>query len=292
VNRNVVAFGFGAFGVLSLIALGGLCMLVIFSGPKPRTVLARAQPVGNRIVAALEEYHRRRGSYPPELADLVNERLLPSVPELPSHWGTSYKHGPDYEAHAGLDFYRLSFGYLVHRGIGPGDDHYRVFVSDDPRGWRTTDSTGHMEDLVADRVLTIYRKRHDGKSLDLFMSDVIGKADCDYLYRSRVVEWLGKGTEIDLPADVSPTGTKGYVYQAEDERANRYCFVYKDHWLQTFKSHRPNDFVLVDKNYPVLDKLFLIEEKEGREMWTDVRACPESPRDKPSGEHELVDAEP
>lgn len=157
-----------------------------------------------------------------------------------------------------------------------------------------------MENLVADRVLATYRKRRDGKSLELFMSNVIGKADCNYLYRDRVARWLGEGIEIELPPDLLGAGRTGYVYQAQDDAKRRYCFVYKDHWLPLLKSYLSPDerakypketgkFVdaFVDKNYPVLDKLFLMPEGDGRPTWTVVRECPESPRDRPSGRHQV-----
>jgi hypothetical protein len=291
-------------GALMLVGAGCVCAFGLFlwmiAGPSPEQVLAKAQPVCEPITVALGEYHRRHGHYPQELSDLVKDGLLTAVPELPPHWGTSSKYGPNYEVSQPLDFYRLSFGYCVEGGIGPGDTYSRVLVSDDPRGW-TGGSKGSMEDLIADRVPATYRERHDEKSLALFMSEVIGKADCDYLYRDRVTGWLGEGEEIDVPPDVPGAGKKGYLYQAEDDMKRRYCLVYKDHWRPFLKSYLPPDErrkypektanlddAFVDKNYPVLDKLFLIQENDGRPTWTIFRECPESPRDKPSGRHLLV----
>jgi hypothetical protein len=158
-----------------------------------------------------------------------------------------------------------------------------------------------MADLSADRVLAIYQERHDWKSLELFMSEVIGKEDCDYLYRDRVTRWLGEGEETNVPPDVPGAGKKGYFYQAQDDMKRRYCLVYKDHWRPLLKSYLPADErrkypektgkfddAFVDKNHPVLDKLFLIQEHDGQPTWTIVRECPESPRDKPSGRHLVV----
>ena len=293
----------GLLGALVLVPVGCVCMFGLFlwrvAGPSPEDVLAKAQPVCEPITIALGEYHRRHGRYPDELSDLVNEGLMTAVPELPPHRGTSSKHGPEYEANQSLDFYRLSFGYCVEGGIGPCDTYWRVFVSDDSRGWKSGRPES-MENVVADRMLATYRERHDGKSLGLFMSNVIGKADCDYLYRDRVTRWLGEGEETDVPPDVPGAGKQGYVYQAQDDAKRRYCFVYKDHWLPLLKSCLPAherakypkntgnyDDAFVDKNYPVLDKLFLIQEIDGRPTWTVVRECSKSPRDKPSGRHQL-----
>jgi hypothetical protein len=283
--------------------LGAFVLVPVGCGPNPETVLAKAQPVFERIAVALEEHHRRHGRYPQELSDLVKVGLLPEIPELPSHRGAPSKYGPIYDVNTSLNFYRLSFGYHVPEGIGPGDTHWRVLVSDDPEGWKTTGSPDSMENLVADRVLATYRKRHDGKSLDLFMSDVIGKADCYYLNRDRVIRWLGEGIELELPPDLLGAGKKGFVYQAQDDTKRRYCFAYKDQWLPLLKSDLPADErakypektgkfddAYVNKKYPVLDKLFLIQEIEGRPTWTVVRECPKSPRDKPSGRHQVVDA--
>ena len=308
-NRANSIVVWGLLGALVLVPIVLVCVSGIFvfgiflwgvSGPNPETVLANAQPVGDRLAIAIEEHHRRHGRYPQKLSDLVKQGLLAEVPELPSYRGTSSKYGPYYESNRALEFYRLSFGCHVDGGIGPGDTYWRVLVSDDPIGWKTTGSPGSLENLVADRVLATYRKRHDEKSLELFISDVIGKARCDYLYRDRVTRWLGEGVEIELPPDLVVAGKKGYVYQAQGGAKRRYCFVYKDHWLPLLKSYLPADerakypeetgdydAAFVDKNYPVLDKLFLIQENDGRRTWTVVRKCPASPRDKPSGRHQL-----
>ena len=206
------------------------------AGPSPDDVLGKAQPVCEPIIVALTEFHRRHGRYPRELAILVNEGLLSTVPELPPHWGTSSKYGPTYEANESLDFYRLSFGYVVEGGIGPGDTYTRVFISDDPQGW-SSGGLDTMENLVANRLLATYRERKDAKSLGLFMSDVIGKADCLYLNRDRVIRWLGVGDEIDLPAEILGAGKKGYTYRSKDDPSRRYCFVYKNQWLPVLKSY-------------------------------------------------------
>jgi hypothetical protein len=274
-----------------------------FVGPDPDEVLAKAQPVCEPIIAALNEFHRRHGRYPRALTALVEEGLLTAVPELPPHWGTSSKQGPTYEANESLDFYRLSFGYVVEGGIGPGDHYMRAFISNDSRGW-SNDGSDSMEDLVANRLLATYRERHDGKSLGLLMSDVIGRLDCDYLYRDRVTRWLGEGDEIDIPAGMPGAGKKGYVYQSQDDPSRRYCFVYKDHWLPVPKSYLSAeerskypedngsfDSASVDKNYPVLDKLILVQEANGKPVWTVIHVCPASPRDKPSGRHATLPGE-
>lgn len=157
-----------------------------------------------------------------------------------------------------------------------------------------------MENLVADRLLATYRERHDERSLGLFMSDVIGKSDCYYLNRGRLIRWLGDGGEIDLPAGMPESGKKGYVYQSEDDPSRRYCFLYKDQWLPVPKSYLSAeerskfskddgryDSESVDINYPVVDKLFLVQETDGEPIWTVIRECPASPRDKPSGRHAI-----
>ena len=268
---------------------------LVSPSPSPEAVLAKAQPTCEAIVVALTEFHRRHGRYPEDLGGLVKENLLAEAPKLPSHWGASSAYGPRYEVNTSLDFYRVSFGYHIPEGIGPGDTHWRVFVSDDPKGWESIGTPHGMEDLVADRLTATFRLRHDGKSLDLFMSNVIGKADCKYLYRDRVTRWLGEGEEIDVPPDAPAAGKKGDVYRAQDGAGKWYCLVFKDHWLSYPRSSlpaderskypdavRPAEDAYVDKTHPVLDKLFLIQEADGRPSWTVLRECPESPNDKPS----------
>jgi hypothetical protein len=268
-----------------------LLLLLSVSGTSPDRVLARAQRALEPVKGALDAYRRKHGHYPPELTELVKDGLLNEVPELPSLRGTSSHSGPYYDASVSFDFYRLAFMYDINSGFGPG--HWRgwAFVSDDPKGWRRAHD--RMEDLVAERLLAIYRVQHDGKTLRRFMSEVIAKLDCDYLYQSRVTAWLGDGKEIIVPPEVLAAGKAGYVYQAEDDASRRYCFVYKDHWLPMLKGFLPPEERAkypadnghdgsVDINYPVLDKLFLIQEVSGRSSWKLLRECPKSPRDKPS----------
>ncbi len=133
-----------------------------------------------------------------------------------------------------------------------------------------------IEDLVADRILRVYRKEHDANSLRVFMSDVIAKADGDYLYRDRVVKWLGAGTEIVVPQGMPGAGRPGHVYHAKNEASESYCFVYKDRWLPA----------PVAKNCPVLDKLIRVQETGGNPSWTVIRECPESPGDTRAKPHQ------
>lgn len=224
-KRRIAIVARTALGLLALLTIGFIALLGVFiwstAGPDPETVLAKAQPDVVKFAMALERHHRKYGCYPRDLSELVKRGFLSEIPELPSHWGTSEKCGPTFEANVSWDFFRLSFGYVVEGGMGPGDTCSRVYVADDPKGWETTGRPQSMENLVAERILASYRKQHDGKSLDLFMSDVIGKADCDYLYHDRVVRWLGEGTEIDLPPDMFGAGKKGYAYQARDDSSRR-----------------------------------------------------------------------
>lgn len=268
------------------VPLGCVCMfgLLLWStaGPNPEMVLAKVQPACDQIIAALEEFHRRHGRYPQALTNLVEDDLLAAVPELPPHWGTSSRYGPQYQVNHSLVFYRLAFGYHVEGGIGPGDTYWHVFISDDKQGWRTTGSPVGMEDLVADRLSAKFRKERRSDYLGLFMTDVIGKAACDYLYQDKIVRWLGEGVEVEVPSGVPGSGRTGYIYQAEDDASERYCFVYKDHWLPV-----PQDWIpphergkFTDKNYPVLDELFLVRESEDSPVWTIIRECPKSPRDQ------------
>jgi hypothetical protein len=303
-NRCISIASWWLIGALTVVPLSCLITCGLYlqnsAGPSPDDVLGKAQPICEPIIVALNEFHRRHGRYPRELAILVNEGLLTAVPDLPPHSGTLSKYGPTYEANESLDFYRLSFSYVVLVGMGPGDSYTRVFISDDPKGWSSGGSDS-MENLVANRLLATYRERNDGKSLGLFMSDVIGKADCRYLNRDRVIRWLGVGDEIELPAEILGAGKKGYVYRSKDDPSRRYCFVYKNQWLPVLKSYlsseekskfpRDNgslESACVDKNYPVLDKLFLIQETDGGPIWTVIRECPSSPRDKPSGRFAIL----
>ena len=162
-----------------------------------------------------------------------------------------------------------------------------------------------MEDLVAERVLATYRNRHDGKSLDLFASDVIGKANCDYLYRDRIVLWIGEGAEIELPPDMFGHGMKGTFTKLRTTRRNAIASCTRTTGFRSLRSSLPHDErakypekagnlddAFVDKNRPVLDRLFVIRESEGRTTWDILRECPKSPRDQPSGRHEVVDSIP
>lgn len=157
-----------------------------------------------------------------------------------------------------------------------------------------------MENLVAARILPTLRIDGDKRSLDMFMSDVIGRVDPDYLYQSRVVRWLGQAQTIGLPKVLGMRAVDGFVYQAADDPTNRYCFVYKDHWLPTMAGDPPDvvsgkrprtlDDGMVDKNYPVLDRLYRIEDSATGPQWILIRQCPASPRDTPSGRYRLEGA--
>jgi hypothetical protein len=274
--RTFLVWGLPATLLLVAIAWAGLVSVVFWSarGPHPAMILKAAQPVCDPIVRVLGIYHHKHGRYPDRLGELVDERLLPAIPELPPYRGTSARSGPTYEVNHTLDFYRLSFGYCVAGGTGPGDFHYREYVSDDGRGWVPPSAT-EIADLVADRILSVYRKEHDAKSLRVFIADVLARADCHFLSRDRIVRWLGPGTEIVVPSGMPGAGRTGYVYRAKDSSGESYCLV--------FKNQRRTGHDFVDRDYPYLDLLLQVEALDGRPPWTIVRECPRSPADRPVG---------
>lgn len=299
---NLRHLAWGAHAVVAVLPAGCVAAIGLLAwavaGPDPSAVLARAWPSCEPVIAALDRYHRVHGRYPEDLSELAKEGLLVDVPQLPPHPGTSSRYGPYYQVSLPLDFYRLSLGYCVEGGLGPGDTYWAAYVSDDGRGWTRAASGDNMADLVAARLLATYRRLGDRRSLDLFMSEVIAKAGGNCLARDRVVGWLGEGQAIDLPPDVPGAVRKGSVYGARDDATRRYCLVYKDHWLPFLKSFLspeerakvpPDDGSpgsgSVDRNYPVLDCLFIIEEVGGQPRWSVISASPPSPRDKPSGRY-------
>ena len=285
-----MAFVFVAY--VSLFVL----FLVSTAGPDPEEVLAKAQPVFEPITVALSEYYRTRGNYPAELSDLVEVGLLAEVPEVPSQPRTIYEYPVCYETSAFRDLYQLSFGYVVESGCMLGHEYFRVFRPDKPNGWETRRRiVERLKDGVVEPLFAKYRERRDGTSLHRFMTEVVSKRTCGHLSEAQVKAWLGDGIEINVPHDVLAAGETGYVYQAEDDASWRYCFVYKDRWLPVRKSLLPPEerakypaddspyaSASIEINYPVLDKLFWIQEVSGRSSWKLLRECPESPRDKPS----------
>ena len=290
-----VLLGAMAFVFIAYVALFVL-FLVSTAGPDPEEVLARAQPLFETIPVALAEYRRTRGNYPAELSDLVEVGLLAEVPEVPAQPRTMYQYPLRYETSAFRDLYQLSFGYVVESGCMLGHRYFRVFRPDNANGWETRRrGVERWEDVVEEPLFEIYRKRRDATSLHRFMTEVVIKRTCGHLSETQVKAWLGDGIEINVPHDVLAAGETGYVYQAEDDASWRYCFVYKDRWLPVRKSllapeerakypadDSPYASASIEINYPVLDKLFWIQEVSGRSSWKLLRECPESPRDKPS----------
>jgi hypothetical protein len=260
-------------------------------GPSTEEILLGGERACQPVIESLETFHGMLGHYPETLDEMVREGLVQKVPELPSVRGAYSKYGPDYQANRSLDFFRLSFGYYVPEGIGPGDTHWRTYESDNQKGWVNSGQPGPIEDLVADRLLAAYRKNHDSKTLRQFMAEVIGKVDCEYLERDRIVQWLGDGAQIEIPANVIGPSKTGECY-GDIGDASRYCIVYKNHWRSFPRIYCPikgkevldrgeKDFVLV--NFPVVDRVFSIDERaDGEPSWVLIRECPPSPRDSPS----------
>ena len=76
-----------------------------------------------------------------------------------------------------------------------------------------------MGDLIADRLASYWREQHDPEILSRFMTEALGTADCDYLLQSKVVDWLGEGSEIRIPPEVLGPDRTGFCYQAEGDRS-------------------------------------------------------------------------
>ncbi len=94
-----------------------------------------------------------------------------------------------------------------------------------------------------------------------------------------------------VSADVLEGDRKGDLYQARHNTATRFCVVYQEHWVSRPKSmltvehkarppRNPNDDLddFVQVSEPVLDRLYQIQERDGRAVWTAVRTCPPSPK--------------
>ncbi len=262
--------------------------------PEEEAIVLPAETVFQPVLAALETYHRKHGHYPAALDGLVNDFLLPKVPELPPVKG-ALESGLEYHASLSPDFFVIMFHYNatistfsfgLHNDVI--DSLRRVYASDDRRGWVKLDSPFvAMGDLIADRLAPLWRKKHQPELLRRLVIEAIGSADCKFLLQWKVVDWLGKGSEIRIPPEVLGSDRTGFCYQADGDPNRRYCFVYKKHWFGQFtcpsgsSAEALTKGPLVFTNRPVLDRLFLLrQEGSGRESWELIRACPPSDDDR------------
>jgi hypothetical protein len=239
------------------------------------------------VIEALETYRRQYGRYPGALDNLVHASLLAKSPELPPA-KLALESGLEYRSSPTPDFFVMMFRYKVEipqAGYSIIDEFRHVYTSDDRRGWVVPDSVFvSMGDLIADHLVPLWREKHDPEILGRFMTEAVGTADCEFLLQSKVVGWLGKGTEIKIPPEVLGPDRTGFFYQAEGDRNRRYCFVYKKHWFGHFTCGSVGALAkgpFVYSNQPVLDKLYLIRRDDsGKESWELIRACPPSELDR------------
>jgi hypothetical protein len=255
--------------------------------PEEAAIVSSAKAALKPVIAALETYHRHHGRYPATLDDLVHESPLARSPELPPA-KLALNSGLEYRSSPTPDFFVMMFHYRVEiprTGYTSIDVFRRVYASDDRRGWVAPDSVFvSMGDLIADRLAPLWREKHDPEILSRFMTEAVGTADCEFLLQSKVVGWLGKGSEIRIPAEVLGPDRTGFCYQADGDRNRRYCFVYKKHWFGHLTCSSGGALAkgpLVFTNRPVLDRLFLIRRDDsGMESWDLLRACPPSDLDR------------
>jgi hypothetical protein len=250
--------------------------------PEEDAIMSSAKTALQPVIAALETYHRQHGRYPAALDSLVQASLLTKSPELPPS-KLAIDSGLEYRSSATPDFFVMMFHYRVeipHEGYAIIDRFRRVYASDDRRGWVAPDVFVSMGDLIADRLVPLWRQKHDPEILSRIINEAVRAADCEFLLQSKVVGWLGKGTEIEIPPEVLEAGRTGFCYHAAGDLSRRYCFVYKKQWFGHFASDSAKG-PLVFRNRPVLDKLFLIRRDDsGRESWDLIRACPPSDLDR------------
>jgi hypothetical protein len=254
--------------------------------PEEEAIVSSARVALQPVIEALETYHRQYGRYPAALDNLVHASLLARFPELPPA-KLALDSGLEYRSSPKPDFFVLMFHYQVripHEGYAIIDRFRRVYASDDRRGWVVPDSVFvSMGDLIADRLVRLWREKHDPEILGRFMTEAVGTANCEFLLQSKVVDWLGEGSEIKIPPEVLGPDRTGFFYQAEGDRSRRYCFVYKKHWFGHFTCGSVGALAkgpLVYSNKPVLDKLYLIRRDDsGKESWELIRACPPSDGD-------------
>jgi hypothetical protein len=250
-------------------------------------IVSSARVALEPVIAALEAYHRQHGRYPAALENLVDESLLAKFPELPPA-NLALNSGLEFRSSPTPDFFVMMFHYRVQipqTGYATIDEFRRVYASDDRRGWVTPDSVFvSMGDLIADRLVPLWREKHDPEILSRCMTEAVGTANCEFLLQSKVVGWLGKGSEIKIPAEVLGPDRTGFCYQADGDRNRRYCFVYKKHWFGHFTCPSLGALTkgpLVFNNKPVLDKLFLIRrDHSGKVSWELLRTCPPSDLDR------------
>ena len=181
----------------------------------------------------------------------------------------------------------MMFRYRVETpqgGYAILDEFRRVYASDDRRGWVAPDSVFvSMGDLIAARLAPLWQEKHDPEILSRFVTEAVGTANCEYLLQSKVVAWLGRGSQIKIPPEVLGPGRTGFCYQADGDPNRRYFFVYKKHWFGHFTCASAGTQAkgpLVFSYKPVLDKLFLVRRDDGgKESWDLLRACPPSEDD-------------
>jgi hypothetical protein len=254
----------------------------IVSSAEEDTIVSSATVALQPVIAALETYHRQHGRYPGAIGDLVRESLLAKSPELPPA-KLAVDSGLEYHSSARPDFFVMMFRYRVEipkeSYLVIIDEFRRTYASDHPRGWETPHWGVSMGDLIADRLAPLWREKHDREILSRFMTEAVGRTDCEFLLQTKVVGWLGKGSEIKIPPEILKPDRTGICYQAEGDQDRRYCFVYKKHWFPphftcSSASALAKGFT-VYRNMPVLDKLFLIRRYESsKESWELLRACP------------------
>jgi hypothetical protein len=208
------------------------------------------------VIAALEEYHETEGVYPERLEHLITAGYLSQMPELPT-FGDSLRGGALYEYCEPLDLYSLSFAYDIPDGLF-GEIVKFTFLSDE-RKWAA--NYGTLWDKACDRAAWRWREQGDAKSLATFMEVAleVNEWDRDYFYEERLKEWLGVGEAGEIPQPLPRGGGDCIIYRVAGEDTG-YAFSFRPHFLPVRYGK--------SRDYPLVDRIYRIEGREGHESWT------------------------
>ena len=259
--------------------------------PIEEAIALPAEEALGSVLEALKAYQGKYGRYPKTLDDLVQDALLAKTPELPLVTG-SIDSGLAYRASELQDFFMITFHYKISLSQSTYRDIVeirRIFVSGNRRSWFAPDTVFvSMADLIADRLASRWRRARDAESLRRFVTEGVKALDCEFLLQSRVVGWLGKGTQTASPMRSWEKTGQGSATRPKTIEWSVTFLIYKPQWFGQFTCPSVDGTVqaaakgpILYRNHPVLEKLFRIsQDSRGKEVWELIRACPPSNRDR------------
>ena len=259
---------------MSYYRLAVLLLVPVLSGcgADVSSTLDSGQAIAQPVIDALERYENENESYPGTLDELVENRLLETIPELPTVSGTLDVKQLRYMASPDKAFYMLTFAYDFPDFLGPANLTTRYYTSFD-RTWNTRRYPPSFNSIVADRAGESFRDGGSYESLRTAVDAMIRAKDlgsgCVNLYELSVNERLGKGDKFELPADMAEDGDEKVVqYRPKAPDVKSFVFVYKTKSIMALD--KQND-KLSPRNFMVARAVYVATEGGGLRLFAKCR---------------------